>query len=293
MIDDSLWKICKICNEEIKGGDGIYKSESFCNHLNKHNITIQNYFIQICGLEKKICSCGFCNKELLIIRKSSKFDYRKYACGRNPGILKWSKEAIKSRLGSNNPMFGKSAWNTGLTKETSDKLKLISDKRTGQKTSKETKIKQSISAKKRLIHGHTGCKHSVQTKEKFRQNTLLRIKNGDFKHNDTKPVRIFKQILDNFKIQYESEKIVGYWSFDLYLPKYNTYIEIDGDYFHSNPKIYPNGPKTKTQKINWYRDIKKNKYCIENNLVLLRFWECDILNNQELIINAIRTNNWN
>ena len=38
-----------------------------------------------------------------------------------------------------------------------------------------------------------------------------------------------------------------------------------------------------TQKINHYRDQKKNKFCIDNNLSLHRFWEYDIINNTEEI----------
>jgi G:T-mismatch repair DNA endonuclease (very short patch repair protein) len=109
------------------------------------------------------------------------------------------------------------------------------------------------------------------------------IENGDFKQTKTKPHIAFGKILDSLQIKYKEELILSKWSFDFYLFDYDVYVEVDGDYFHSNPKIYPNGPKTKTQNINWYRDIKKNKYCKENNIKLIRFWECDILNDEELI----------
>lgn len=45
------------------------------------------------------------------------------------------------------------------------------------------------------------------------------------------------------------------------------------------PSSIPIGPKSKTQKINYSRDISKNKYAIQNNINLIRFWEYDILNN--------------
>ncbi len=91
-------------------------------------------------------------------------------------------------------------------------------------------------------------------------------------------------ILSSLSIIYKEELTLDCWSVDIYLPDYNTYIEVDGDYFHSNPKIYPNGPKTNTQKINWYRDIKKNEYYKKNNIKVLRFWESDILNDRNYII---------
>ena len=44
-------------------------------------------------------------------------------------------------------------------------------------------------------------------------------------------------------------------------------------------------PKPKLRK-----SIKKNQFCLENNLRLLRFWECDVLNNQEQIKEQILCN---
>ena len=163
-------------------------------------------------------------------------------------------------------------------------LQIVSEKLSNREIRESTKIKQSESAKKRIIHGHSGHKHSKESKEKMRQATMLRIHNGEFKQTKTKPHKEMYSILVKLNIDFREEEIVHSWAFDFYLPKYNTYIEVDGDYFHSNPKLYPNGPITKTQKINAYRDNKKNEFCIVNNLKLIRFWESDILNNKEYII---------
>jgi very-short-patch-repair endonuclease len=84
-------------------------------------------------------------------------------------------------------------------------------------------------------------------------------------------------------IEYMEEYSISIWSTDFYIPELNLYCEIDGDYFHSNPLIYPNGPVTKTQKINYSKDISKNKFFEKNNLHLIRFWESEILNNPEEI----------
>jgi very-short-patch-repair endonuclease len=110
------------------------------------------------------------------------------------------------------------------------------------------------------------------------------ISDGKFKHTKTECHIRFENILKKLEIKYEDEFVVEYWSFDFYLPEYNFYIEIDGDYWHSNPKFYPDGPKTKAQKINYTRNISKNNFCIKNNLNLLRFWENQIINNEKDII---------
>ena len=179
-------------------------------------------------------------------------------------------------------MYQKLPWNKGLTTETSGILKKMGESRLGIKCSDETKNKQSISAKKRLIHGHTGIPHSEETKQKLRETTLASIKRGVFKQTKSKPHIEMLKILDLAKIEYEEEKRVSFFSFDFYLIGLDTYIEVDGDYFHSNPRLYPNGPKTNTQKINYVNDQKKN--AIMDGKRFIRLWECEILNRSEEIL---------
>jgi very-short-patch-repair endonuclease len=289
IIEKKEWEFCKICNyslsEMVKqyGGTGVYKSQCFKKHIEEcHELSLTDYF----GYGPS-CPCGVCNKKLTVILDGSNIRYKKIACGLNEGVKKWSQEAKTNRLGSNNPMFGKIPWNNGLNKENSDLMKRISDKAIGRKPSVETKQKQSESAKKRSVHGHTGHKHTEETKQKLRENTLRLIKEGIFKQNDTLPCRKFKDLLEVNNINYEQEKRIEYWSFDFYLIDYNICIEIDGDYWHSNPKIYKDGPKTSTQKRNAIRDIKKNKFCKNNNIKLIRFWESDILGDIECILQKL------
>ena len=288
-ISNDLWHKCKLCGQDIKeiartyGKSGKYYTYSFKKHLEiNHDICLEDYFSQLSNQPK--CMCGICNKKSKISIKGSRFQWKKYMCGRYPGTLEWSNRAKIDRLGNNNPMFNKEPWNKGLNKNNNTSLMSVSIKQSNRKVSQKTKEKQSISAKNRKIHGHTGYKHSDTTKQKCRDATLKRIKEGKFKQTKTKPHLEFSLILQKLDIEYIEEKIVDCWSFDFYIPDIGTYIEIDGDYFHSNPKIYPNGPKTKTQKINYYRDCKKNDYCIKNNIKLIRFWESDVLNNGEEII---------
>lgn len=285
-IKDDLWNQCSICgdtrsvvNSEF-GGCGRYSTQNFKEHLlKKHNMSLEEYFEKVTNRPK--CHCGGCDKLVNIKRSGRVFSWRKYACGNNDGVKLWSKNAKTGRLGINNPMYGLRPWNEGETKETSESVRKVSEKLTGKKLSKTHKDKLSISAKKRIVHGHTGCKHSEESKEKIRAVTIKRIHDGDFKQTRTKPHIEMSNILTGMGIAYIEEYSLSVWSFDFYIKEYDLYIEVDGDYFHSNPKIYPNGPKTKTQKINWYRDIKKNEFCINNNMKLIRFWESDILNNKE------------
>lgn len=285
-IDRQLWQNCEICGKDIKtikteiGGSNEYFSRAFNKHLKEHSIDLTTYFYEKIKIPKIKCPCGICDQNLNITYKGAKIVYRKMSCGRNDGIKIWSEQAKISRKGSGNPMFGKTAWNKNLD-ISHPTIKKISEKRKGIKVSQETKKRQSESAKKRLIHGHTGFKHSEENKKKFRENTLNMIKEGKFKQNKSKPFLLFREILIELNSKFEEEYIIWPFTFDFKVDE--ILFEIDGDYFHSNPKIYPNGPQTKTQKINSANDQRKNIFCKNKSIKLIRFWECDIINNKEEI----------
>lgn len=289
-IDKSQWQQCSICKKTIKdiakehGGANKYLSKAFLLHLQTHNIKPEEYFKH---LDRPICACGICQQVVDISTIGSKIVWKKYVCGRNQGVQTWSQEAKVTRRGSNNPMYGKRPWNYAFTKENNKILQIVSSKLSNRSISDNTKKKQSHSAKKRLIHGHTGHQHTEETKAKLREHTLYMIASGRYPQTMTLPCRMLMLLLNELEIQYIVEKIVGTWSFDFYLPEYDLYIEVDGDYFHTNPKFFPNGPQTKTQKRNYYRDCKKNEFCINNHITLIRLWEWDILNNQDAIKDRI------
>lgn len=290
-IDRRMWSQCNICGKDLKtiksevGGGNVYFSRAFKKHLKEcHDLSLDDYFYNHLQMEDRICPCGICGKRLIIRTLGANISYREMACGRNAGVIKWSEEAKITRCGENNPMYGKTAWNLGKTKDDCEQLQNISDNMTGRVISEETKARQSDSAKKREIHGHTGHKHSEQTKEFLRENTLRLIREGVFKQVLSKPHLFFRDILDSLSVDFSEEKTIFPYSFDFYLEEIDILVEIDGDYFHSNPISYPHGPISKTQKINYANDIRKNKFVEDKKLRLLRFWECDILNKREDII---------
>lgn len=85
--------------------------------------------------------------------------------------------------------------------------------------------------------------------------------------------------------QYEAKSIGRFY--DFYIPSHNILIECDGDFYHANPKKY-NDKISNMQKKNKRVDEHKNKWAILNCFVLLRFWECDIYNDTQGIINQIK-----
>jgi very-short-patch-repair endonuclease len=294
-INRDLWSDCKICGKsltEIKkdiGGCNTYFSQAFKQHLDlEHDISLTEYFYEIVGIEEKICQCGVCNMPVGIRWHGAKMLYKDLACGLNEGIKRWSELAKESRKGENNPMYNKEPWNLGKSKETDHRLKIVSEKQTGRVIPQVTKDRQSEAAKKRLVHGHTNKKHSDETKEFLRQNTLKMINRGVFKQTKTKPHIIMSTFLDDLDVEYEEEKTLGYYSFDFFIPKYDLYIEVDGDYFHTNPIRYKNGPQTKTQQINAENDKRKNEYMQSENKRLVRYWEYDIIKNRDKVICSLK-----
>jgi very-short-patch-repair endonuclease len=272
---------------DIKLGDGVprYIRQKFDAHLNGHSISFEKYLEDYCGVIAPLCPCG-CGLRVGV--NKSKGSSARF-CTAIRGHVDTSSENWKKgmerlsamRKGEGNPRFGQKPWNDGKTKETSESMMVVSQKMTGRNVSDETKSRQSSSAKSRTVHGHTGFKHSYETIALLRKSTIDMIRRGAFTHLISKPHIAMSLLLDEIGVAYSEEKSIEFFSFDFYLNDYDVYIEVDGDYFHSNPIKYPNGPQTKTQKINYYRDIKKNKFCAERGIKLLRFWETNILGHRD------------
>lgn len=79
-----------------------------------------------------------------------------------------------------------------------------------------------------------------------------------------------KEIIFDYQFKFEEFSRL---SFDFYIPKQNILIEFDGEQ-HYKPVKYFGEEKFKRQKIN---DEKKNKFCSENNITLIRipYWEIE------------------
>lgn len=83
---------------------------------------------------------------------------------------------------------------------------------------------------------------------------------------ESKANKFFKFLLAENEIKFESEKSfteLGNLKFDYYLTEYNLLIELDG-FFHFYESFANNLPEQRE------RDIRKNNFCMENNISLLR-----------------------
>jgi very-short-patch-repair endonuclease len=134
-----------------------------------------------------------------------------------------------------------------------------------------------------------GRKHSEKTKEKMSESAIERILETDQNHT-SKLEKEFALILNNLKIEYiqwfYAKDIKAFY--DFYLPLKNTIIEVDGDFWHCNPDGKSPEPKYDSQKKNLKRDQIKNQWANDNGFKLLRFWETDINNNPQQIIEILK-----
>jgi len=197
---------------------------------------------------------------------------------RNGGKLRSLKEASKTHRhlermrGENHPQYG-----THRSKVTKQK---IGDKNRGKKRSKEEKQKMG-EAHKGQKAWNKNIPFSKESKEKMSKSALLRIQNYSGPFKDTKPELKMKEILISLTIPFEHQfRVEGInHNFDFYILNTNILIEVDGDYYHGNPRKF-----SKLNGMQWYqkeRDIKNEIRSVNSGFRLLRFWEDDILHNTE------------
>jgi very-short-patch-repair endonuclease len=132
-----------------------------------------------------------------------------------------------------------------------------------------------------------GRTHPEKTRNKMSDSAIERIVTKDQNHSSKLETR-FLIILDILDIEYKrffyAKPIKAFY--DFFLPKYNIIIEVDGDFWHCNPRNFPE-PIYESQKNNLNRDKVKDQWVLENNYKLLRFWEHDINNNTQQVIQIL------
>jgi hypothetical protein len=124
-----------------------------------------------------------------------------------------------------------------------------------------------------------GRKHSQSTKDKMSNTAIINlIKSGKTRRSSLEIG--FENILQELNLDFIHSYFIESINkiYDFYLPDQHILIEIDGDFWHCNPKLY-NEPICKSQEINIINDEFKNNWASDNGYKLLRFWEDDINNN--------------
>ena len=97
----------------------------------------------------------------------------------------------------------------------------------------------------------------------------------------TWPEREFKKLLKELKVEFEVQKIVGNKIFDFYIPSANLIVEVDGNYWHGDQKMFPilNGLQKKAVR----NDIFKDSLATGLGYSIERVWESDLKNNYDKV----------
>jgi very-short-patch-repair endonuclease len=289
---------CKECNREFESLDSLRR-----HRTQKHGVNAeQTYIDYVLDGIKPTCKCGCGEKPKYLGIDAGYRDYiRGHAArvnnnwGHNPEVLKKSHETQKKMHDSGELNI----WNKGLTIEDGrvrdninkvianpNRGKNISKKLIGIAKSEEHKENIKIAADKRWES------NEEREKQSHRRIDYI-IKNGF--QTKSKLEDIFKDILINnfgfienlhFYHQFYIREIKSLYDFKISGKK--LMIEVDGDFWHCNPKSKFSIPKYSVQKKNLIKDEIKNKWCLDNDFILLRFWETDINNTPDIVIETLK-----
>ena len=97
-----------------------------------------------------------------------------------------------------------------------------------------------------------------------------------------------EEYLKSLNVDYVAHEKLGRYIPDFQIKQANLIIEIQGDYYHCNPKLYPDGPKNEHQIRYVINDYYKKCFYLGNGYVLLELWEHDIVNNFQYIQDLIK-----
>ena len=191
--------------------------------------------------------------------------------------------------GEKNPMFGKS-WKDVVREKMgthrfeeylSDRNKKHSERMMGEKNPFYGKTHpqdiMSIISNANKIYSSNPI-----VKQRQREFAIERMRKNKYKM--TNPERVMKSILSELSIPSHYNFIMDKrYQYDFRITNTNIIIEVQGDYWHCNPKIYPNGPTSERQKFKLQRDTEKKHYAEQKGYSILYVWEDELKNDVQLV----------
>ena len=99
-----------------------------------------------------------------------------------------------------------------------------------------------------------------------------------------------EQFLDRLGVdyiwQFEAKDIGRFY--DFYCPKHNLIIEVDGSYYHADPRVVDESKLSPMQKKNKRVDEHKNEWALMHGIPIMRIWEKDIRENPSGVMKALK-----
>lgn len=102
--------------------------------------------------------------------------------------------------------------------------------------------------------------------------------------------RFAKDFLERLGVKYIYQfevKEIGRW-YDFYLPEHNLIIEVDGSYYHADPRVVTEDKMKPMHKHNIRVDEYKTKWALSHGIPIMRIWEKDINESPEKVLEALK-----
>lgn len=145
-------------------------------------------------------------------------------------------------------------------------------------------------------------KGSTQSKQKKRTTPKIKTTKKVIRHHPkygtSKLEEDFaREFLDKLGVKYiyqfEAKDIGRFYDFAVILNDEMTtgnmiLLEIDGSYFHSDPRLINEGEMNPMQKRNKRVDEYKDKWALSHGIPLMRIWEKDIRENPKMVMEELK-----
>jgi very-short-patch-repair endonuclease len=287
---------CKICESEFEAIDSLRRHNS-----QKHNINAeQTYIDYVLGGVEPACKCGCGEKPKYLGIDSGYRDYiRGHAArinnnwGHNPDVVKKSHETQKKMYQSGELKI----WNKGLTMDDervkNNIEKVMANPNRGKNIAKKLKgVAKSENHKEKIKIAANIRWSDKNEREKQSHRLISHLIKNNYKNKKTKLEIKFQSTLESLgfieNIDFIYQKQISSAIFDFYFEGKNLLIEVDGDFHHCNPNSIHSIPKYDIQLKTISNDIRKNRIADNKKIKLLRFWELDINNNLDSVIEILK-----
>ena len=250
-------------------------------------------------------NCRGCGKTII-----HKGRYSKYVAKKHDKYKKLCRSCSQS--GENHPNFGNSSWSRGLTKETDERIKKMSESvklsitpelieknkkfHTGRKPSLKTKMLWSFQRSGKG-NGMYGKHHKISSKQLISNNTKNNWMNGVYKFiwksNGQKEI---ENILRKLKYKVKAEYYINGKPYDIFVEDKNLIIEFNGTYWHCDPRFYSEHYYNTKQKMLsielWNKDKEKIDMAKRGGYNAVTIWQKDWENcyNKEFFLQEILVN---
>ena len=105
---------------------------------------------------------------------------------------------------------------------------------------------------------------------------------------ETRPERFIRQTLEKLGMKFTPQFGIDQLLYDFHITGTSLLIEVQGDFWHANPRVYPNGPVYHSQKSNVLRDNFKRRKARDNGYWVWYVWEYDIVTEPQRVENELR-----